>query len=330
MPRSPIIACLLALVILLSGCAREATQTRLMTSTTQTSPSAIEWCGSLALPGQWQDDTPVGGLSALGWDRDESLLYLISDRGWLHRARLRFEDSVEAGFEDGKLSGLEPLKTYVLRDDDGNALDEDAADAESLVLRHADNGLRGDTTLLIGFERDHRLQRFYPNGLPIDEPLTPKGLRRAKPNTGAEAMGRHVDKGIIVGLESTPAGAIAGTTRLFSLKTGDEWHYPLAGAAGSALTALETYGDDLLALERAFAPPAPLVISLRRVSLGDDAEIEVETLARLSSGDGWRLDNFEGLTRLGGNRYLMVSDDNFSLIQQTLLSCFELPPPRDA
>lgn len=326
MPRSPIILCLLALALLLGGCVREARQTRLMTSTTQASPSAIEWCGTLALPSQWQDDTPVGGLSALGWDRDESLLYLISDRGWLHRARLNFE----AGSADGTLSGLEPLKTYVLRDEDGNALDEDAADAESLVLQNADNGRRGDTTLLIGLERNHRLQRFYPNGLPVDEPLTPKGLRRAKYNAGTEALGWHVSEGIIVGLESTPGGTIEGTTRLFSLQSGAEWTYPLADAAGSALTALETYGDDLLALERAFAPPAPLVISLRRVRLADDATVEVETLARLSTGDGWRLDNFEGLTRLDGNRYLMVSDDNFSLIQQTLLSCFELPPPRDA
>lgn len=322
MPRLPLLPYLLVISVLLGGCAREARQTRLMTSTTQTSPAAIEWCGTLALPSQWQDDTPVGGLSALGWDSDESLLYLVSDRGWLHRVRL--------DFEDGALRGLEPLKTYVLRNDDGNALAEDAADAESLLLERAANGIRGDTTLLIGFERDHRLQRFYPNGLPVDEPLTPKGLRRARYNAGAEALGRHAREGIIVGLESAPAGTIKGTTRLFSLKSGAEWTYPLADDAGSALTALESYGDDLLALERAFAPPAPLVISLRRVRLGDDAEIDVKTLARLSTGDGWRLDNFEGLTRLGGNRYLMVSDDNFSLLQQTLLSCFKLPPPRDA
>lgn len=330
MPRSPIISCLIALAVSLGGCAREARQVQLKTPTTQTSPSAIEWCGTLALPSQWQDDTPVGGLSALGWDSDEALLYLISDRGWLHRVRLRFEGGAEAGSEDGKLIGLEPLKTYVLRDADGNALGEDAADAESLVLKHADNDLRGDTTLLIGFERNHLLQRFYPNGLPIDEPLTPKGLRRAKHNAGAEAMGWHASEGIIVGLESTPGGTIKGTTRLFSLKSGAEWTYPLADVAGSALTALETYGDGLLALERAFAPPAPLVISLRRVRLADNATVDVQTLARLSTGDGWRLDNFEGLTRLDGNRYLMVSDDNFSLIQQTLLSCFELPPPSDA
>lgn len=314
MPRLPLTLCLL---VALSGCAREARQTQLMTTHAVTSPPGIEWCGTLKLPGKWQDDTPVGGLSDLAWDADESLLYLVSDRGWLHRVRPRFSS--------GELVGLEPLKTYVLRDDDGNALDEQDADAEAMIAQRSDNDVRGDTRLLIGFERDHRIQRFYPNGMPAGGPHSPKGLRRARPNVGAEALSRHVREGVVVGLENTPEGSVDGTTRLFSLDTTAEWDYPLAANAGSALTALERYGDDLLALERAFAPPAPLVISLRRVRLGSHAEIEVETLAQLSTGDGWRLDNFEGLTSIGDNRYLMVSDDNFSLLQETLLSCFALP-----
>ncbi len=322
MTRLLLMPCLLALCVALSGCAREARSTQLATADTPALPDGIALCGTLRLPGKWQDDTPVGGLSDLAWDSDESLLYIVSDRGWLHRVRPRFAS--------GELVGLEPLKTYVLRDADGNALAEKAADAESLVLQRADNGVRGDTTLLIGFERDHRLQRFYPNGTPNGKPLTPKGLRRAAPNSGAEALGRHPREGVVVGLESAPAGTIDGTTRLFALDSGAEWIYPLAEASGSALTALERYGDDLLALERAFAPPAPLVISLRRVRLGSNAEIEVTTLAQLSTGDGWRLDNFEGLARIADHRYLMISDDNFSLVQETLLSCFDLPPPSAA
>ncbi|SHF30620.1 hypothetical protein SAMN02745148_02302 [Modicisalibacter ilicicola DSM 19980] len=313
-----ILSCLLGVLALAGGCAREARQTQLTTPNTVNIPADVSWCGTLRLPGKWQDDTPTGGLSDLAWDADESLLYLISDRGWLHRVRLRFSA--------GELVGLDPLKTYVLRNRQGEALDEDAADAESLILQRSANGVRGDTTLLIGFERDHRLQRFYPNGRSVGKPLKPNGLRDARPNAGAEAMARHAREGVIVGLESAPIGTPEGTTRLFSLDTEAEWRYPLIDIPGSALTALEAYGDGLLALERAFAPPAPLVISLRRVTLDSNARIEVETLAQLSSGDGWRLDNFEGLTRLAGNRYLMVSDDNFSLVQETLLSCFELPP----
>lgn len=316
--RLLIVTSLLIFLALAGGCAREARQTQLMTENTVNPPKNISWCGSLRLPGKWQDDTPIGGLSDLAWDEDESLLYMISDRGWLHRVRLRFSA--------GELVGLDPLKTYVLRDSRGRALNEDAADAESMIVQRGNNGVRGDTMLLVGFERDHRIQRFYPNGKSVGKPLKPKGLRDAATNAGAEAMGRHPREGIIIGLENSPDGS-STNTRLFSLGTRAEWDYPLLEESGNALTALETYGNDLLALERAFAPPAPLVIGLRRVRLGSDAQIEVETLAQLSSGDGWRLDNFEGLTHLGSNRYLMVSDDNFRMVQETLLSCFEPPAP---
>jgi len=49
-----------------------------------------------------------------------------------------------------------------------------------------------------------------------------------------------------------------------------------------------------------------------------------ETLAKLDSADGWRLDNSEGLTRVDKNRYLMVSDDNENIFQKTLLVLFEI------
>ena len=49
-----------------------------------------------------------------------------------------------------------------------------------------------------------------------------------------------------------------------------------------------------------------------------------EILARLDSSDGWHLDNFEGLTKVGKNRYLMISDDNGSFLQKTLLVLFEI------
>ncbi|MCG7599452.1 esterase-like activity of phytase family protein [Halomonas sp. McH1-25] len=306
------------LLTLLAGCARDTHRTSLVTPNVDTPPSGITWCGTLELPGRWQDDTPTGGLSDLAWDADEGLLYMISDRGWLHRARPIFNGK--------ELTGLEPLKTYVLRNAEGHALTEAAADAESLIVQRGDNGVRGDSVLLIGFERDHRLQRFYPNGTPASQPLYFHGLRGAENNRGAEALGRHPNQGAIVGLESAPSGMPEKATRLFAVNTGQEWTYPLADATGSALTALETYDGGLLALERAFAPPAPLIISLRSVRLNGDGTAAAHTLVQLSTGEGWRLDNFEGLTRLGDNRYLMVSDDNFSLVQETLLSCFELPP----
>ncbi len=47
-------------------------------------------------------------------------------------------------------------------------------------------------------------------------------------------------------------------------------------------------------------------------------------LAKFDSEDGWKIDNFEGVTKVGKNRFLMVSDDNDSLFQKTLLVLFEI------
>jgi len=312
----------LALVPL--GCAGGVSPTQLAPPTGAPQPG-IEECGTLKLPSEWQPEgggsplngTALGGLSALGWDSDAQRLYLLSDRGQLYQARL--------DFTAGRLSGFSLLATLPLKSADGQPLEDDAADAESLIVEDGANGVAGDATLLVGFERQHRLQRFTPDGQPVGQPMRPTGFEGADFNAGAEALAIDRREGLVVGLEGPPEGMPAGITRLFAPASGRQWRYTLAPEAGSGLTALEGNGDTLLALERAFAPPAPLVISLRRVRLTDSGEAEVETLARLSSGEGWRLDNFEGLTRLDDGRFLMVSDDNFIALQTTLLSCFSLP-----
>lgn len=301
---------------LLAGCSAVPHRTALAPDDLLQGTPSIEWCGTLALPGKWQDGTPVGGLSDLGWDEDEAMLLLISDRGWLHRARLVFSGS-------GELRDYEPLDTYPLRGEDGAILDSRESDAEALALEHADDGVRGNTQLVIGFEGDARWQRFLPSGIASEPAHRPAALNDVKRNGGMEAVTDLPGTGLIGGIEEPPNGWPDKTTRLFTLDGSREWRYPLADNPNSALTALEALDNgDLLALERAYTPPASIVIRLRRVHLGDGGSVAVSELARLSNTEGWSLDNFEGLTRIGKNRYLMVSDDNFSVLQRTLLSCF--------
>ena len=79
-----------ALAGLLSACGVHPRPYTLASPEQKSEFPEIQWCGTLRLPGKWLDDTPVGGLSDIGWDQDESLLYAVSDRGWLHRLRLAF------------------------------------------------------------------------------------------------------------------------------------------------------------------------------------------------------------------------------------------------
>ncbi|OLO05794.1 MULTISPECIES: esterase-like activity of phytase family protein [Salinicola] len=321
---------------LLAGCSATPQRTAIAPVDLLAGTPNIDWCGTLALPSEWQDGTPVGGLSDLGWDDDESMLFLISDRGWLHRARLTFSGS-------GELRDYEPLDTYPLRGEDGAILASASSDAEALTLENANDGVRGNTQLVIGFEGDAaggeggdtkngdtkneaqgnaRWQRFLPSGIASEPAHRPAGLSDVNSNGGLEAITALPGLGLIGGIETPPEGWPEKLTRIFTLDGQHEWRYPLADNANSALTAMENLDGDLLTLERAYTPPASLVIRLRRARINSDGSISVTELARLSNGDGWSLDNFEGLTRIGPHRYLMVSDDNFSLVQRTLLTCF--------
>ncbi|MDF3917950.1 esterase-like activity of phytase family protein [Salinicola salarius] len=309
----------------LTGCSATPHRTAIAPADLLASTPNIEWCGTLSLPGEWQDGTPVGGLSGLGWDEDEAMLFLISDRGWLHRARLTFDGS-------GELRDYEPLDTYPLRGEDGAILASAESDAEALTLENANDGVRGNTQLVIGFEgvmTDNgeggaRWQRFLPSGIASAPANRPEGLSGIQANGGLEAIALLPGHALVGGIENPPDDWPEKVTRLFTLDDRQAWRYSLADNANSALTAMESLDGDLLTLERAYTPPASIVIRLRRAHLDDDGGVEVSELARLSSSNGWSVDNFEGLTHIGEHRYLMVSDDNFSLRQRTLLTCFEV------
>ncbi|WP_456268376.1 esterase-like activity of phytase family protein [Kushneria sp. AK178] len=279
-------------------------------------PERLEWCGMLELPDRMPDGRPLGGLSELAFDPDSTLLYMLSDRARLYRARPHFDDRQQ-------LSRLELLDSTPLRDHKGQPLEMPRADSESMVLIEGNNG---ETQLLIGFERQHRLQRFTTDGRPLGKALQPSALAGAAYNGSLEALANSPVHGIIAGLEFASQGMAANESRLFDLD-GRQWRWQRAGD-NSGLTAMAPLDDDLLLLERDFEVGRPLTISLRRARITDTPQGSVvpgDTIARLASDEGWRLDNFEGLTRIAAQRYLMVSDDNFSWLQRSLLACFELP-----
>jgi len=90
-------------------------------------------------------------------------------------------------------------------------------------------------------------------------------------------------------------------------------------------------GGSLLAMQRSFRfalyPPVIVLQRLRLDGANPDAMLSAETLAVFDNGAGWMIDNFEGLTRHRDNRYFIVSDDNGSFLQRTLLFYFEVLEP---
>lgn len=276
----------------------------------------IQLLGSLALRG----DSALAELSGLAWDEDEQLLFAISDQGRIVKLAPRFSD--------GHLSQVALLAAHPLLDRRGKPLRGGWSDAEGLTLENSANGIRGDSRLIISFERHHRIERYYPDGRWHSTLPFPRLLRqsdyRPKNNRGLEAVTLHPEYGILTGPE-LPRGHHAPYLVNTSGRT---WQYRFKEAAG-ALVALEALPNgDLILLERAYTSIfAPWVISLNRVRAADLARSQIvptELIARFDSGQGWLTQNIEGLTRHQGMHFFMVSDDGNMPWAQTQLIYFKL------
>lgn len=286
--------------------------------------------GAVELAAAELDGVGVVGLSGLAWDADEGLLYALSDRGRIFHLRPRLED--------GMLTAVEGLAGFHLRNANGRYIPRGLADSEGLVALNTDNGVKGDSQLVISFEGQPRIMVFRPDGHWLASYALPLALRLpdnyAHPNRMLEALALVPGRGPLTGPERPFWDEAGEGIRLFDLK-GGQWRYPLSDDTDASLVDMEHTGKDaLLTLERSFVSPFhPLRIRLRRVDLplpeGEDAPLAVTDVALFDSHQGWNIDNFEGLARHRGQRYFMVSDDNERAVQKTLLLYFELLPRRD-
>jgi len=103
----------------------------------------VQLLGALTLRQVEIDGQLVAELSALAWDEDEQILYAVSDGGRLFHLLPEF-----AG---GVLSGVAGVAGYPLRDASGEPLRGARADSEGLALENAENGIRGDSRLVVSF-----------------------------------------------------------------------------------------------------------------------------------------------------------------------------------
>ena len=286
----------------------------------------VRLLGALKLDSVEVDGHLLGGLSALGWDEDEQLLYAVSDRGYLIHMRVEFD-------HDGFLHDARALSAHALRDERGRALRGRLMDSESLTVRYGDNSQRGDTQLTISFERRPRVIHFDATGKMIGRETLPTALQNPKSyrsgNRALESIAWHPQFHYLTAAEQPMRGVSELIVPLHALDSSHYWRYPLAAEPNAGLTAIEVMEDgSILTLERGFGVFfVPVISTLRRIpSLPNEpgALLQPQIVARFNSGEGWFLDNFEGLAHLGNGRILMVSDDNTRSIQSTLLAAFGL------
>ena len=260
------------------------------------------------------DDSRFGGLSALGISADGGRLVALSDAGHRFSARLVYDRA-------GNLAGLRDADLGSLAGLDGRPLSSKAdADAESMSP-----GVEGE--IIVAFERRHRLWRYRP-GVAVPEPLPePEEMSDLPFNNGVEALTLLAD-GSLLALSEGKRGRDVVVGWISDRKGWSVLTY--RAADGFRVTGAATHpGGDVLVLERLYKLRGENAIRLKRIAAATikaGARLDGETIAELRPP--LTMDNFEGIEARRGPRdevlVYLISDDNFSAEQRTLLMMFEL------
>jgi hypothetical protein len=282
----------------------------------------LEFRGGLVLQSSYKN---FGGLSAIRVAVDGTHFIALSDHGWWFRGRIVYEGTRPSAIADAEMAPILGA--------DGQPL---AArgwyDTESIA---EDGG-----TLYVGIERVHQIVRFnygkdglLARGQPI---AVPPGLRSLPANKGLESL-VFVPKGLPL------AGTLIAISERGLDKAGNINAFLIGGPSPGTFAvkrsasydisdAAQLPGGDLLLLERKFSWTSGLAIRMRRIALGEIKPGALVDGPILFEADlGYEIDNMEGLSvhrSAGGETVLtLISDDNFSMIQRTLLLQFTLAEP---
>jgi hypothetical protein len=283
---------------------------------------ALEFRGGLSLqsPGKH-----FGGLSAIRVQTDGARFISLTDRGWWLRGRIVYEGVRPTGIADAEMA---PIL---------------AADGQPLAKRgwfDTESIAQDGDTLYVGIERVHQIVRFNygRDGLlaraqPIGVPLA---MRSLPANRGIEAL-VFVPKGLPLG------GTLIAISERGLDKAGDIVAFLIGGPQPGTFSVRRSDSFDisdaallpdggLLLLERKFSWTSGLAVRLRQMKLGDVAPSALIDGPVLFEADlGYEIDNMEGLSVHRGpdgeTVLTLVSDDNFSIIQRTLLLQFTLIEP---
>jgi hypothetical protein len=280
---------------------------------------ALEYRSGLVLTSSFSG---FGGLSAIRLDAKGERFISLSDKGSWFTGRI-----VYSGRE---MTGLDDVEAAPMLAEDGRPITARGwFDSESLAL----DGL----IAYVGLERINQVLRFdfakgftrargevvpFPPAakkLPFNKGLealvwVPKGLPLAGTLIAISERGLDPKGNLIAFLVGGPSPGQFSVRRTDNFDVSDAVLLP---------------SGDLLVLERKFSLFAGVGIRIRRIALKSIAPGALVDGPSIFNADlGEEIDNMEGIdahvTEAGDTVLTMVSDDNFSLIQRTLLLQFTL------
>lgn len=276
----------------------------------------LEWVGGLVLTSPKQSD--FGGISGFSWIGPQRFL-AVTDQGNAISGELVTAQGQPVGIRDAALELLPGLRTKKAKW---------RRDAEGLDAKGA--------MAWVSFEGASRLVPYKLSGgrpkTALKDVKLPKALRKAsRGNAGLEAVALAPDSsplagGLVLMSERAKGGNIQG----WILRKGRTKRFVLPQSGKLRVTdAAFLANGDLLILERDFSLLRGLTIQLRRIASGDLRAGAITRFETLFKGDlRYELDNLEGLAVQsladGSSLLTMVSDDNFNMLQRTVLLQFRL------
>jgi hypothetical protein len=280
---------------------------------------ALEYRSGLVLTSRFSG---FGGLSALRLDAKGERFIAVSDKGSWFTGRIRYQGRDMAGLADVEAAPLRgadgrPITARGWFDSEAIALDGNIAyvalERVNLVLRYdlSRDGIRARGEVV-----------------PV-----PPGVKRLPHNKGLEAL-VMVPKGLPL------AGTLIALSERGLDATGNLLAFLIGGPSPGqfSIRRTENYdisdavllpSGDLLVLERKFSWFAGVGIRIRRIALKSVVPGALVDGPSIFEADlGQEIDNMEGIdahvTDAGETVLTLISDDNFSPIQRTLLLQFTL------
>lgn len=277
----------------------------------------LEFLGGLDLVSL---DRRFGGLSGIDVGAGGGDATMVSDEGWVVRTRLVYRDGRLAGLADAAIDRLFP----------GDEVSKHESDVEDIAFDPARPG-RG----LVVLER--RASPLFAFEIGDDGAARSRSV--ALPRAVAQL---RYNKGLESVAFAPPASPLAGRAIVIAERSVERRGGTVPGwIVGGGSFAVRRRDDfdvssarflpdgDLLLLERRFTPGWGIAMRLRRIdgaTLRDGAVLDGPFL--LEAGMTEQIDNMEGLAlhRDASGRLVLtlVSDDNKSILQRTLLLQFRL------
>ena len=274
----------------------------------------LEFLGGLILESRHEE---FGGFSAMRFMADNQLV-ILSDKARVVTARLERNNNKPLGLENAKITRIKASNGRTITDAEDK-------DAEGLEI--------SGNSFFVGYERNDRIMRFSMSGQTLianndyNVDLNPQGFPK---NKGPEAIAIQPATGMLyvfaeqaLDEDGNHRGVVISggkIIRKLSVKYRDSF---------SLTDAVFLPNGDLILLERYYNPFTGVFMRMRRIKSGTletDSPLDGEILIDVSYTH--EIDNMEGLaaTKMqdGSTRLTLISDDNFSRNQRTVLLEFKL------